>query len=325
MKKWWIGLLTCLVAGQAQAASFDCAKASTKVEKLICADAGLSKLDEELAQAYRDGARRTAEPDRYKREQRTWLKQRESCLADETQAPACLKSKYTQRIQALSGKCWRHRKWDPAIASGGAGHLVSGKNWPMCRIVLENLNRFCHEDPKQMECGLRLDPGITSIKTPDWQPIDAKAHLGWIVDMIGVGTVDALMPYRWGDENPTFREQLANGQVQLWQANMDLSNDGIKERVVLMRYRNCVNGPPPMIVVIDEKTGKADPRFGFARGGYIPVVSAGKTYLLGRRLLAGSDAWELAEPFTSSRSGRLKPENWQFFDTTVCMFERVTN
>src|SRR3990167_6280936 len=32
----------------AQAASFDCAKAATKVEILICADAELSKLDDEL-------------------------------------------------------------------------------------------------------------------------------------------------------------------------------------------------------------------------------------------------------------------------------------
>ncbi|MDP2787404.1 MAG: hypothetical protein Q8O79_04945 [Pseudomonadota bacterium] len=40
MKKRW------MVRGQAQAASFDCAKASTKVEKLICAAAEPSKRDE---------------------------------------------------------------------------------------------------------------------------------------------------------------------------------------------------------------------------------------------------------------------------------------
>ncbi len=35
----------CLAFGQVQAASFDCGKAGTQVEKLICADAQLSKLD----------------------------------------------------------------------------------------------------------------------------------------------------------------------------------------------------------------------------------------------------------------------------------------
>jgi uncharacterized protein len=36
----------------AQAASFDCGKAGTKVEKIVCSDADLSKLDEELNAAY---------------------------------------------------------------------------------------------------------------------------------------------------------------------------------------------------------------------------------------------------------------------------------
>jgi len=48
MKKRWMGLLACLVMSQVQAASFDCVKAGTKVEKLICGDAQHSKLDEAL-------------------------------------------------------------------------------------------------------------------------------------------------------------------------------------------------------------------------------------------------------------------------------------
>lgn len=47
MKKRWMGWLLCLVAVPVQAASFDCGKAGTKVEKLVCADAELSKLDED--------------------------------------------------------------------------------------------------------------------------------------------------------------------------------------------------------------------------------------------------------------------------------------
>ena len=51
----------CLIAlGQidaAQAASFDCAKASTRVEKLICGDAQLSELDEKLIKAFGDDYR----------------------------------------------------------------------------------------------------------------------------------------------------------------------------------------------------------------------------------------------------------------------------
>jgi uncharacterized protein len=48
----WIVLGGLVLQGAAQAASFDCAKAQSKVEKIICADAELSKLDEDLATAY---------------------------------------------------------------------------------------------------------------------------------------------------------------------------------------------------------------------------------------------------------------------------------
>jgi uncharacterized protein len=46
MKKRWIGLVLCLAFGQAQAASFDCGKAGTKVETLACDDARLSNWAE---------------------------------------------------------------------------------------------------------------------------------------------------------------------------------------------------------------------------------------------------------------------------------------
>ena len=38
------------------AASFDCAKATTKVEKLVCADIALSAQDDALAATYRQAA-----------------------------------------------------------------------------------------------------------------------------------------------------------------------------------------------------------------------------------------------------------------------------
>jgi len=65
------------------AASFDCAKATTEVEKIICIDAELSSLDEKLTKAYHSII--TANPDKEKKiinEQKKWLKTREK-FADE--------------------------------------------------------------------------------------------------------------------------------------------------------------------------------------------------------------------------------------------------
>ena len=44
-----------LVVPAAHAASFDCAKATRPVEKLICRDKNLNALDERLGQVYRAG------------------------------------------------------------------------------------------------------------------------------------------------------------------------------------------------------------------------------------------------------------------------------
>lgn len=327
MKKQWIGLLACLALGQAQAASFDCAKACTKVEKMICANADLSKLDEQLAKAYKDGAKRTTEPDRYKREQRSWLKAREACLSDTNNAAACLSEQYTRRVQALSGNCWRHKSWQI-----GKGDTVSGKNWPMCRIMLENLNRFCHEDPKAMECGLKIDPGITSLKTPDWQPIDPKAHLGWIEESVKWRYGIERGPDVWGWKalKPEILRRIEAGEARMWQATFDVSNDGVQERVRRLEL-GCsdIQGKDPdgTLYVLsstrwglaNEHTGELDKRYMF--GGHI-LRNAGKTYLLRGQ----EHEWELAEPFGGYRGGfRGTGAERVYGDTTVCMFERVAN
>ncbi len=96
MKKRWMGLVVCLAIGQVQAASFDCGKASMKVEKLICADEKLSRLDEQLAAAYVEALKST-DPARLKAEQKAWLKGRNQC-AD----VACIEAAYRQRTRALS-------------------------------------------------------------------------------------------------------------------------------------------------------------------------------------------------------------------------------
>jgi uncharacterized protein len=66
-----------LLSTQAIAASFDCNKAATWVEKSVCSNPELSKLDEELAKAYHD-ALASLSPEgqeETKQYQRQWLKQ----------------------------------------------------------------------------------------------------------------------------------------------------------------------------------------------------------------------------------------------------------
>lgn len=89
----------------AQAASFDCRKAATKVEKAICADDELSSLDEEMAATYQLALKKGKASD-VKAEQREWLKERNSCDGEGATGydsmDDCIKQQYSYRLFALS-------------------------------------------------------------------------------------------------------------------------------------------------------------------------------------------------------------------------------
>lgn len=98
MKKILISAALTISCMGAQAASFDCAKAYTPIEKTICADGQLSELDSQLMQVYKKSLTESASADVIKAEQRLWLKEvRNSC-----QDVTCLKSAYSNRISALT-------------------------------------------------------------------------------------------------------------------------------------------------------------------------------------------------------------------------------
>jgi len=96
------------------AASFNCAKARTSIEKQICRDANLSHLDEELSKVYRDLLKLSKENKLsayegrsnyhfFKQTQKKWIKARnQNCGKYKgNEQKACLLSYYTSRIAKL--------------------------------------------------------------------------------------------------------------------------------------------------------------------------------------------------------------------------------
>ncbi len=78
--------------------SFDCAKAQTRVEKLICSDTGLRELDEHLGRYYEAGraaVERAASC--LQSDQAQWLKTIRNQCAD----ASCLKAAYLDRLASL--------------------------------------------------------------------------------------------------------------------------------------------------------------------------------------------------------------------------------
>ncbi|NMM25735.1 MAG: DUF1311 domain-containing protein [Glaciimonas sp.] len=118
----WI-VLTWLAFGcSVQAAGFDCATAQTKVEKLICADAELSKLDEYLASAYSAALKVDGNAAYVRQEQKQWVKERNACVD-----ASCVKNAYQNRLWAMAQSTQStegieelYGKWE----AGGTGGLA---------------------------------------------------------------------------------------------------------------------------------------------------------------------------------------------------------
>ena len=79
--------------------SFDCAKASNDVEKLVCSDAELASLDRGLGTAYADAVKRwpDAEKVTQRSAQQAWIARRNAC-AKQQDARSCVETSYRQRM-----------------------------------------------------------------------------------------------------------------------------------------------------------------------------------------------------------------------------------
>lgn len=87
------------ITSASSGASFDCQNANTQVEKVICEDAALSRMDEELSSSYKKTL--DSLDDIYKKnfikEQRSWLKYSRNLCEDTT----CLMRAYKVRIKQI--------------------------------------------------------------------------------------------------------------------------------------------------------------------------------------------------------------------------------
>ena len=79
-------------------ASFDCAKASSAQEKMICSDRELARLDVELSTVYRKAREAAADAKALQNEQIQWLKASRKACSDK----ACLAEAYKSRTAELS-------------------------------------------------------------------------------------------------------------------------------------------------------------------------------------------------------------------------------
>ena len=137
-----IVLANLLFMASTLAASFDCAKATTKIEKIICTDAEASTLDEKLAAAYKAALNNEARADTTRLAQKQWLRERNGC-----KDVACVKQAYETRLASLTdeqpsgraGKALAPFEYTQDETLTGQRYIGQKKR-PVCRDLLDYLN-----------------------------------------------------------------------------------------------------------------------------------------------------------------------------------------
>ena len=134
MKRLEVLVILALLPLTTFAASFDCTKASTAGEKAICADPELSKLDEQLAKAYKRALQKGPRA-KVQADQKAWLKERNTNCG---YYAACLQYQYYRRIAQLQGVHWSLADWQRAAGTWStAGSDGASKQ----RLVIKAVNK----------------------------------------------------------------------------------------------------------------------------------------------------------------------------------------
>lgn len=179
------------------AASFDCERGVTQVERQVCADAELSRLDEDLAWLYAHIAPEARASGKVK--QQKWLRKRNSC-ADES----CLRSAYVARIRSLLMSKDLLIAPSPGDAPGETrltlknGWVPTNSLWsevsgqtedPLCRAAESHMNHYA-ADWRRHNVVLLDNPCITASLTipgmepPPWRKLVTADHLGLISKLL---------------------------------------------------------------------------------------------------------------------------------------------
>lgn len=228
----------------AQAVSFDCAKAQSKAEKLICGQpyvehlSFLSGLDDDLNMAYQWAQMRTENPQRLAKAQRHWLKTVRDACQDEFCLTRALNARLAELTAQASGtSCYALA---PIMEEKGKIRPIE----PICRVMEKNLNQFCDQPP--MACGLKIAPEFRDKLTlPEWTPLDPEANRALIEEFIRAPWVDSTNLTQkdkdelWEEDRPKVEKAFAEKRITFSQAQLDLYNLGQAQLAYRLDYGNC--------------------------------------------------------------------------------------
>lgn len=238
---WWVFIsLVCLLKFEVpvQAASFDCGKATSKVEQLICKESAVSSLDDELSIAYQWALMRVDEKQKVIREQRHWLKE----IRDVCQDKSCLMKAYLARVDELSVQVETKGCYTLQPIPDSDGKKVRPIE-QVCEVMEINLNKFCDQPP--VACGLKIAPEYQhQIFLPNWAPLNADANRGLIEKVIRAPWQDAHISQQeknalWEEERLKIDQAFSEKRLSFSVAQIDLYNLGKRQLSYRLDYGDC--------------------------------------------------------------------------------------
>jgi uncharacterized protein len=212
----------------AQGASFECGKAQTKVEHLICDNASISKLDDELAVSYKAALHNKTQADAIKKAQKQWMKDARNVCAD----VGCLKTAYQARIHELTG----------ALAQAGIAQKVAQQK--ISGVELSNKESYTLVMSKDDElCNHMLQEFNEDLENYGWS---GDAHQEEHEEF-------KRIPWQ-----PARFSSVINGHIEYTAvegALFDFNNDGVQDFVVRWKA-SLSNARADLLIIFDSETAK---------------------------------------------------------------------
>ncbi|RYZ54051.1 MAG: DUF1311 domain-containing protein [Proteobacteria bacterium] len=193
-----IAFTTALMSTDSKAASFDCKKAKSYVERKICKVPELSKLDDELAVHYKEQLAKVEGPeaDELIQSQRLWIVERETCSSVKA-----AKDKNQDSFKDCLIKSFEHRQ--KVLISDASLTTTSSSQALLTQTYSSEELKFKFSYPSSMRPVLGTSVAAT-LSNEDWSEFyrmsDPKSTTGTLLLILDTGTRAALrIGYRAGN------------------------------------------------------------------------------------------------------------------------------
>ncbi len=256
-----VSVVLAYTAMSAQAASFDCGNARTDVEKMICADAELSKLDEQLAQEYKSAMEITIDKESLRKDQKVWLKDRNKC-----EFRNCLDQEYSIRVGNLRllATNQKYKTIADTIPKDGYAFpeytrienvkkplrfkLTFGDSYPVCKEYVDMLNAVNYNE--YPACERKILPQFPSFKAVEWVEMKDKkemlAVMEYLVNLSHASHGRLNHAFHKRDWKNT-KEGIEEGRYKIFKASINVDKDNMLEAVYKLtgkfkdswKYNSC--------------------------------------------------------------------------------------